>query len=69
MDKKTPGLVKAIERAGSAAALARQLNISRQAVGDWHSVPAERVRDVESITGVPRHELRPDLFDPPGNAA
>lgn len=28
-------------------------------------VPAERVLDVERVTGVPRHELRPDLYPAP----
>jgi DNA-binding transcriptional regulator YdaS (Cro superfamily) len=32
-------------------------------------VPAERAIDVESITGVPRHELRPDIYPPPEQQA
>lgn len=27
-------------------------------------VPAERVLEIESMTGVSRHELRPDVFGP-----
>lgn len=26
--------------------------------------PAERVLDIERLTGVPRHELRPDIYPP-----
>jgi len=47
------------------AELARQLNISRGSVYKWKwadKIPAERVLQVESITGIPRSELRPDLF-------
>ena len=62
---KSPGLRRAIERAGSVAALARALGISRASVNEWARVPTDRVKAVESFTGVPRHELRPDVFDAP----
>lgn len=53
---------RAIAAAGSATALAKALGINSQAVSQWKRVPAERVLDVERITGVPRHELRADLY-------
>lgn len=64
------GLVEAIRRAGSGAELARKLGLTRFAIHQWKlsGVPAERVPAVSRITGVPLHELRPDLFDPPGSA-
>lgn len=65
-------LNKAIETAGGQAALAREL---AQATGKplrqghiwaWlhrtHRVPAECVLPIEHITGVSRHELRPDIY-------
>lgn len=39
--------------------------ITPQAVAQWKQVPAERVLDVERVTGVPRHRLRPDLYPAP----
>lgn len=42
--------------------LAGHLSISPSAISMWERVPAERVLDVERITGVSRHELRPDLY-------
>jgi len=57
------GLNKAIKAAGSISALARKLNIKRQAVAQWNAIPLERVVDVEKATGVSRRELRPDLWD------
>ena len=36
--------------------------ISQQAISQWARVPAERVLEVERVTGVPRSELRPDLY-------
>ena len=47
------------------AELARQLNISRGSVYKWKwadKIPAERVVQVEAITGIKREVLRPDLY-------
>ncbi len=57
------GLEKAIEAAGGVRALARALGISQPAISVWKRVPSDRVIAVEAATGVPRRELRPDLYD------
>ena len=31
----------------------------------WKIIPAERARDIERLTGIPLHLLRPDLWLPP----
>lgn len=62
MNEAREALQRAREVAGGAVGLGRQLGISPQAVSQWGRVPAERVVDVERITGIPRAELRPDLF-------
>lgn len=46
---------------GLASRIAAALGISKQAVSQWTRVPAERVRDVETVSGIPAHRLRPDL--------
>jgi DNA-binding transcriptional regulator YdaS (Cro superfamily) len=54
-----------IKAAGGQSELARQLDIRQQSVYEWvlrGRVPAERVLEVERITGVSRHEIRPDLY-------
>jgi DNA-binding transcriptional regulator YdaS (Cro superfamily) len=56
------GLAKAIAVTKTRTALAEALGISPGAVSQWTAVPLSRVLDVEQITGVPREELRPDLF-------
>ncbi len=56
------GLNEAIRAAGSVSELARQLGISQPSVSNWNRVPAERVVAVETLTGVDRVVLRPDLF-------
>lgn len=55
--------------AGGPGALARAIEehgekITPQAVSLWRLVPPERVLMVEEITGISRHELRPDIFGP-----
>lgn len=53
-------------KAGGPAALAKAIGgVSPQAVSQWKKVPAERVLDVERLTGISRHDLRPDVFGPP----
>lgn len=57
------------EARGRRLSLASDLNISSSAISMWERVPAERVLDVERITGVSRHDLRPDLYPAPESAA
>lgn len=56
------GLEEALRAAGGVGALARKLGISQPSVSNWSRVPADRVLSVESITGVDRRLLRPDLY-------
>jgi DNA-binding transcriptional regulator YdaS (Cro superfamily) len=65
------GLAAAVEVAGSKAALARLLGVHRTAIYIWMrgGIPAKHVPRIERITGVPRHRLRPDLWDAPQVAA
>jgi DNA-binding transcriptional regulator YdaS (Cro superfamily) len=67
MTKHQSALLKAIERAGGQEALARAINVPQSTISFWlnkakKGVAAEKVAEVERITLVPRHELRPDLF-------
>jgi DNA-binding transcriptional regulator YdaS (Cro superfamily) len=56
------------DRRGLIAKIAKGLNIHASAISMWAKVPAERLPDVERITGIPRHDLRPDICPPPGAA-
>jgi DNA-binding transcriptional regulator YdaS (Cro superfamily) len=58
----TRALREAIEKAGGVVALARELGITHPAIAQWRSCPPLRVLEVERITGVSRHRLRPDLY-------
>lgn len=55
------------ENALTLEALAVQFGAHKTTVMRWEEdrVPVERVLDVERITGISRHDLRPDIFGPP----
>lgn len=53
-----------LKRELNLAFIADEIGLTRAAVSAWAKVPAERVVDIERITGIPRHTLRPDLYDP-----
>lgn len=45
------------------AEIARRIGITRGAIYQWDRVPAERLGQISSITGIPPERLRPDLFE------
>jgi DNA-binding transcriptional regulator YdaS (Cro superfamily) len=49
------------------AELARCLGVDKGTVSKWNRglIPAERIVEIERITGIPREKLRPDLFKRP----
>jgi DNA-binding transcriptional regulator YdaS (Cro superfamily) len=49
------------EKRGRRGDLAASLKITPGALSQWNQVPHDRVLDVERVTGISRHELRPDL--------
>lgn len=67
MENPTP-LDRAISKMGSQQALADALGIRSPSITEWKQrgrVPAERCAAIESVAGIPRHELRPDIFGEP----
>ena len=53
---------RAASNVGGVKALADKLGVTRAAIYAWSRIPAERVIPVEALTGISRHELRPDLY-------
>lgn len=49
--------------AGGITALAKGLKKSRQAVYQWKRIPAELVPLCVKTTGLPPHQIRPDLYE------
>lgn len=49
---------------GQVSEWARQLGVTRSWLYHWKRVPAEWVPRVAKVTGIPAHQLRPDIFEP-----
>lgn len=65
LDMNANPIKQAIEKSGGVAELSRALNITYEAVRQWderNTIPAGRVIEVERISGVSRHLLRPDIY-------
>lgn len=66
-------LDRACNLAGGQKALADKIGTSQSQVWYWlakskKGAAAEYVLQIEQATGVPRHELRPDIYPAPENA-
>ena len=63
------GLRRAVDIAGGQTALARLIGKKQGHVWWWLNkktlLPPEIALRIEAATGVPRHELRKDLWEPP----
>jgi DNA-binding transcriptional regulator YdaS (Cro superfamily) len=58
-------LARGIAAAGGHQAVAQRLGATVAVVRGWTFCPESRVEAVAAATGVPAHELRPDLFPAP----
>lgn len=71
--KTLRALRRAIDAAGSQAALADRIGVAQQTISVWvrrsKRVPAEHVQRVARATGVPPEALRPDLYPRAGRGA
>lgn len=47
---------------GRLAELASACGITHAAILQWTRVPSDRILVVERVSGIPRDELRPDLY-------
>ncbi len=68
-------LLRAVEIAGSAAELSEKIGLKRTSsninvmVSRDKKASAKYVAKISEVTGVPCHELRPDIFPAPSNDA
>lgn len=54
-----------LKRAGmNQTQLAKMLGIEQPSVSAWRlrGIPVKRVTDIEKVTGIPRRQIRPDLY-------
>jgi len=54
--------MKLLKATTNVSKLASDLGVSRMAVYQWKEVPANRLVEIEQLTGIPRQDLRPDLY-------
>lgn len=66
MRERDPIISKVLASAGTQQELAQRIGVTPSALSQWDRVPHLRVLTVERVTGIPRHELRPDLYPPHG---
>jgi DNA-binding transcriptional regulator YdaS (Cro superfamily) len=68
-DPAATPLERAVKAVGGQSALGRLLGVSQATVWYWirtgKSLQAEHVQTVTAATGIPPHELRPDIFPAP----
>jgi DNA-binding transcriptional regulator YdaS (Cro superfamily) len=55
-------LRRAIDAMGSQLELARALGLPKQSINNWRRIPPHHVIRIEKLTGVSRHDLRPDIY-------
>jgi DNA-binding transcriptional regulator YdaS (Cro superfamily) len=65
MHDLSSGVTAAIQHFKTRMALAKALGVNRTAISQWTRIPVMRVLKIERLTGIPRHELRPDIYPPP----
>ena len=67
MNSKNLALEKAIKIAGAQTKLSKAIGSSQQNISYWlrtGKVAPDKVILIERVTGVSRHELRPDIYPP-----
>lgn len=69
MENPQETLIMAIDKAGGPTVLAKVLGITPEAICQWRTTqskvcPAHQVLRMETITGIRRERLRPDLYPP-----
>lgn len=51
--------------AGGPTKLGAMLNVDKSTFYRWRAIPPRHVPRLEKLLGIPRHELRPDLWEAP----
>jgi DNA-binding transcriptional regulator YdaS (Cro superfamily) len=61
-DPRVIACKKAIRKAGGLTRVALALGVTPQAIYKWELCPPDRCAEVERLTGISIHDLRPDVF-------
>lgn len=60
---KSHGMRRAARAFGSYAEMAKRLKLTPGAICRWNRIPEKYLLKIESLTGVRRQDLRPDLYN------
>jgi DNA-binding transcriptional regulator YdaS (Cro superfamily) len=63
MKKRSPLQKYLKAERGRLTRLALALNITPAAINQWKIIPADKLVAISRETGIPRQELRPDLYE------
>lgn len=63
MKKRSPLYKYLKAERGRLTKLATALKITPAAINQWKIIPADKLVAISRETGIPRHELRPDLYE------
>jgi pyruvate kinase len=63
MKKRSPLQKYLKAERGRLSKLATALNITPAAINQWKIIPADKLVAISRETGIPRNELRPDLYE------
>ena len=64
-EHRNPIINRVFQTYGSCAAVAAAFGVSRQSVWAWKEIPLRHVKAIRDFTGIPLHELRPDVYEAP----
>ena len=62
MKHRDPVITQVFAAYGNAAALAKELGLSRQCVSQWKKIPLKYAREISKRTQIPIAALRPDIY-------
>lgn len=60
-------LSKIIAKAGGPSKVAKAIGRHHTSILGWKRVPVEHVKAMETLTGIPRHILRDDVYEAPAD--
>ena len=69
MTKLKKKISRIVTAAGGHTKLAQIIGTTPQAIHMWRDVPVAHVLKIEKATGIPRYDIRPDVYPKSGTGA
>ena len=65
MSNRNPITQRAIDKAGGPTKISPEIGTSPQNISMWKRIPTKWCDKISQMSGIPMHELRPDVFTNP----